>query len=83
MPHYCNQAPDELADDYDELLKFLAEGFTKDIQKVRSIFIWMANQNIKAGDFHDVPESDTPRGFMKRVNEGHDTFATFFAVLCR
>ena len=77
------QAAANLADDYDKLITYLIDGCSTEIEKVRSIFIWMAHQNITTSSFKGVPDSDTPKGFMKQVNADQEPISTFFAILCR
>lgn len=72
-----------MANSYEELIPYLLTGCQTDAEKVRSIFMWMGNQNIRMGDYSGVTGSDTPRGFMKLMSENRASYSSFFALLCR
>lgn len=79
----ARQTPPEKAKDYQELIAYLTEDCKTDVEKVRSIFIWMASQDIAKADYSSVTDSDTPMGLMKLMKDKRARYSTFFAVLCR
>ncbi|XP_052788215.1 lim and transglutaminase domain protein ltd-1-like [Mya arenaria] len=76
-------APDNLADSYEELIAYLTSECKNDVEKVRALFIWMANQEIDDGNYSNVTGSDTPRGIMKLMKDNRASYSSFFALLCR
>ncbi|XP_050400960.2 lim and transglutaminase domain protein ltd-1 [Patella vulgata] len=76
------QIPQQYSYSYEILLDSLLTGLSTDLEKVRSIFIWLGSQRIKYLD--DVmSDIKTPFGYMLYMKNGNGTFAEFFAQLCR
>lgn len=73
----------KLSESYDDLIAYLTSYCTTDIEKVRSVFIWMNNQEITFKKLKGAKTVDTPRGFMKLMSERKASYASFFAILCR
>ncbi|XP_046547641.1 lim and transglutaminase domain protein ltd-1-like, partial [Haliotis rubra] len=68
---------------YQTLIKHLTEGLQNDVQKVRSIFVWLASQQIMYDNFDDVVDVNTPLGYMRLIQDDRGTYEQFFALLCR
>ncbi|XP_067665005.1 uncharacterized protein [Haliotis asinina] len=68
---------------YQTLIKHLTEGLQNDVQKVRSIFVWLASQQIMYDNFDDVTDVNTPLGYMRLIQDDRGTYEQFFALLCR
>lgn len=81
--YFYFQTPDDLADSYERLISHLTSHCKTDVEKVRAIFIWMANQDIDGADYSNVTGNDTPRGVMKLMKENKASYSSFFALLCR
>ncbi|XP_071094183.1 uncharacterized protein [Haliotis cracherodii] len=73
----------EDATSYQTLIKHLTEGLQNDVQKVRSIFVWLASQEIMYDNFDDVDDVNTPLGYMRLIQDDRGTYEQFFALLCR
>ncbi|KAH3793407.1 hillarin-like [Dreissena polymorpha] len=79
----ARQTPDDLADSYERLISHLTSNCKTDVEKVRAIFIWMANQDIDGADYSKVTGTDTPRGVMKLMKDRKARYSSLFALLCR
>lgn len=79
----ARQVPEDKATSYQDLIAHLTAQCVTDVEKVRSIFVWMSNQSIESADYSNVTDADTPRGFMKLIRDHRASYSSFFAVLCR
>ena len=77
------QAPADKANNYRELITYLTQDCRTDLQKVRSIFVWLGCQNIDNTDYSGVTDSDSPRGYMKLIQDYRGSYSAFFTLLCR
>ena len=64
-------------------MTYLMEDVDGDLQKVRSLIVWMSCQRIRTRTYPVMTKVDTPIGYMKLIKEGRGTFAAFYAQLCR
>ena len=62
--------------------KYLTQGMTTDIEKVRSLFVWMGSNNLKKGK---IPNGikDCPLHDMRKVQKKSMSYAAFFVKICR
>ncbi|CAG5132388.1 unnamed protein product [Candidula unifasciata] len=68
---------------YENLIKTLTSGCTTDLQKLRSIFVWLFLQDIHGSFYSGVTDPNTPRGYMKLIKTQNGSYELFFAQLCR
>lgn len=80
---YVAQAPAKLLDSYDNLIKYLTSGSKTDLEKLRAIFVWIGSQKIEAKELGAVRKPDTPRAYMKLIQERKGSYGSLFALLCR
>ena len=69
-------------------MTYLTKGLTSDLQKLRSLFMWMGAQELlDAGKYPENPPKSTPDWFLKNITfsggENDHDIACFFALLCR
>ncbi|CAG2204786.1 unnamed protein product [Mytilus edulis] len=55
---------------------------TTDIEKVRSLFVWMGCQNFQSGSIPNGKE-DSPLSYMSKVKKKTMSYAAFFVKICR
>ncbi|XP_041375695.1 hillarin-like [Gigantopelta aegis] len=81
----AKQTPEIKATTYPKLMNYLIKGCTTEMEKLRSIFSWMASQQerIQHGNFDNVTDYHTPVGYMKLMHERKGNYSAFFAILCR
>ncbi|XP_060074409.1 lim and transglutaminase domain protein ltd-1-like [Ylistrum balloti] len=80
IDHKAYTAPDEVGNSFDELLKYLLEGLTTDLQRVRAIFCWIGCKN------QNPPPNgppDSPNFILLQVRRNSMSFCYLFARLCR
>lgn len=83
IDEHAKVAPNVKADSFEDLIQYLKEKCTSDVEKVRALFVWLGSQDIENENYDGVTNSDTPRGFMKLIKENKLSYSSFFAVLCR
>ena len=81
--YVCLQTPADKANDYADLINYLTVDCRTDLQKVRSIFVWLGCQDIDNTDYSGVTMSDSPRGYMKLIQNYRGSYSAFFTLLCR
>ncbi|KAL3866306.1 hypothetical protein ACJMK2_043613 [Sinanodonta woodiana] len=79
----AREVPQEFLKSYDALIHYLTDGLDTDLERLRSIYMWMgthpaSEQDYSIGDIH----ANTPLGFMKRMETANWHFSSFFARLC-
>ncbi|KAL3866265.1 hypothetical protein ACJMK2_043579 [Sinanodonta woodiana] len=79
----ARNTPPDKAETYEALIDYLTSGLQTDLEKLRSIFIWLGSQNIDGANYSKVTSSDSPIGFMKLIKENRGSYASFFTLLCR
>ncbi|XP_033750476.1 hillarin-like [Pecten maximus] len=75
------KAPDELGNSFEDLLSYLTEGLTTDLQRVRAIFYWIGCKNQHLPSSGGPP--DSPNYIFLQVKRNHMSFCYLFARLCR
>ncbi|XP_063435782.1 hillarin-like [Mytilus trossulus] len=55
---------------------------TTDIEKVRSLFVWMGCQNFQSGSIPNGKD-DSPLSYMSKVKKKTMSYAAFFVKICR
>ncbi|XP_041365527.1 hillarin-like isoform X2 [Gigantopelta aegis] len=68
---------------YSSLITSLTSDLKTDIQKVRTIFVWLGSQRIFDMTYPGVTDANIPRGYMKLIKKRKGTYTAFFALLCR
>ncbi|XP_076105106.1 lim and transglutaminase domain protein ltd-1-like isoform X1 [Mytilus galloprovincialis] len=63
-------------------VKYLTQAMTTDIEKVRSLFVWMGCQNFQSGSIPNGKE-DSPLSYMSKVKKKTMSYAAFFVKICR
>ena len=82
------QSPGRLVLSYTDLLTYLTKDMTTDLQKLRSVFVWMGTRQLIDGSKYteDLP-AVTPYWFLQLCANGHgcddEVMTSFFALLCR
>lgn len=79
----ARQTPADKANSYEDLIHYLTVDCRTDLQKLRSVFVWLGCQDIENTDYSGVTESDTPRGYMKLIQDFRGSYSAFFTLLCR
>ena len=69
-------------------MTYLTKGLTSDLQKLRSLFMWMGAQELlDASKYLEEPLAATPDWFLKNIasseDGNHQDMVCFFALLCR
>ncbi|KAK7474797.1 hypothetical protein BaRGS_00033978, partial [Batillaria attramentaria] len=77
-------APAALRRSFDQLISYLTEGLTRDVEKVRAIFTWVGAQHVTSG----APKSglkacSTPEAYIREVPKNNAYITLLFARLCR
>ncbi|ESP00549.1 hypothetical protein LOTGIDRAFT_157825 [Lottia gigantea] len=68
---------------YEALVGDITNGLTTDLQKLRSLYMWLGNQPIENQAYPNDTDNSTPRGYMKDIKHGRGSFTGFFTLLCR
>ncbi|XP_021375601.1 hillarin-like [Mizuhopecten yessoensis] len=80
IDHKANTAPDEVGNGFEDLLNYLMEGLTTDLQRVRAIFYWIGCRNQ-----HPPPGGprDSPNDIIIKIKRNKMSYCYLFARLCR
>lgn len=81
--NWCSQAKRELNTSYAILIDYLTKPAKNDIEKLRVIVTWFANQHIRENKYPNVKDALSPDGYMKTIKQGNGSHAAFLALLCR
>ncbi|KAK7474116.1 hypothetical protein BaRGS_00034645 [Batillaria attramentaria] len=79
----AQQAPEKLLLSFDQLLGYLLEGLTSDVQKVRALYVWLGSQELYQDIYTRTDAANyTPYMFLKQfgLKGGHNVI---FIHLCR
>ncbi|KAL3866307.1 hypothetical protein ACJMK2_043614 [Sinanodonta woodiana] len=79
----AREVPQEFLKSYDALIHTLTDGLNTDLERLRSIYMWMGTHPFSEQDYsmEDI-HTNTPLGFMKRMEDVNGYFSSFFARLC-
>ncbi|XP_076464058.1 hillarin-like [Babylonia areolata] len=83
----ASEAPGTLSLSFPELITYLTDGLTSDLQKLRSLFMWVGTKELLDESVYelDVPDT-TPYYYLKAITEsgGASTnLPLLFALLCK
>ena len=85
IPRSFSQAPPELNNSFDDLVQYLTQDMTLDLQKVKAVLTWLSRQNFVTVRNKQGGEKDTatPRGFLNLVALKKKELVHLFETLCR
>nr|KAG5690438.1 hypothetical protein BaRGS_010065 [Batillaria attramentaria] len=78
-------APRSLRGSFEDLIAYLTEGLTSDLERTRAIFTWMGAQKIasQTTDETEPVEPGTPEAYIRKASQNNSFIPKLFAVLCR
>ncbi|KAK7480271.1 hypothetical protein BaRGS_00028439 [Batillaria attramentaria] len=84
VDEWAKSAPKELSRSFDRLVAYLTKGMDSDLEKLRSIFTWMGQQNIMSrAPEGPEPYHESPEAYMRKAPEDLTNITILFAILCR
>ncbi|KAJ8304237.1 hypothetical protein KUTeg_017820 [Tegillarca granosa] len=83
VDEHAKQAPESLNNSWKDLTEYLTEGLTTDVQRLRSVFIWLGSQDIEGTNYENIKDKNSPLANMKLIKDRQGSYAVMFAKLCR
>ncbi|KAL3866305.1 hypothetical protein ACJMK2_043612 [Sinanodonta woodiana] len=78
----AREVPQEYVKSYDVLIYYLTDGLKTDLERLRSIYMWLGTYPVSEQDYRMSIDTNTPLGFTKRMKDEDGYFSSFFARLC-